>query len=243
MQHAREPLAPINGVLAVSPVDFLPTRTGATGAVAAALGEDLATISLAFGLRFPVVVAGSGLEKESAFPDLLQRIGKEGCLKTIGQVFPINQPATSEQMQAVSQRACGTLDDMIVAQLLDTKKIEDQPADRHLVGMVCRIRLNLMPQVAGMLASVLSTAAQGSGAMLAGCYLFSAGSTAAGGKRAFVGGIFDRLLEVQGDLDWTDARLALDDSNCRLARIMRILSVCMLVGIASLLIRIWWRMA
>ena len=243
VQHAREPLAPINGVLAVIPLDFLLTRTDTIGAVAAALGEDLATISLAFGLRFPVVVAGSGLEKESAFSDLLQRIGKEGCQKTIGQVFPINQPATSEQMQAVSQRACGALDDMILAQLLDAKKLEDQPADRHLVGMVCRIRLNLMPQVAAMLASVLNTAAQGSGAMLAGCYLFSAGSTAAGGKRAFVGGIFDRLLEVQGDLDWTDARLALDDSNCRVARIMRILSVCMLVGIACLLIRIWWRMA
>ena len=116
------PLAPINGVLAVSPVDFLPTRTGATGAVAAALGEDLATISLAFGLRFPVVVAGSGLEKESAFPDLLQRIGKEGCLKTIGQVFPINQPATSEQMQTLRIR-------MILA----TRQFESSRASRASV--------------------------------------------------------------------------------------------------------------
>ncbi|MEI6036504.1 MAG: type VI secretion protein IcmF/TssM N-terminal domain-containing protein [Planctomycetota bacterium] len=243
LQHAREPLAPINGVLAVVPLDFRATRSAATGAVAAAIGEDLATISLAIGLRFPVVVAASGLEMESAFPDLFQRIGKEGREKTIGQVFPINLPATPEQMQAVSQRACGALDDMIVAQLLDTKKIEDQPADRHLVGMVCRIRLYLMPQVTAMLASVLNTAAHGSGAMLAGCYLFSAGSTAAGGKHAFVGGIFDRLLEVQGDLDWTAARLARDDSNCRLVRVMRILDACMLAGIFCLLIVIWWRMA
>ena len=60
---------------------------------------------------------------------------------------------------------------------------------------------------------------------------------------AFIGGIFDRLLDVQGDLDWTDVRLAQDNSSCRVARIMRILDVCMLVSIACLLIVIWWRMA
>lgn len=136
------------------------------------MGEDLATISLAIGLRFPVVIAASGLEMESAFPDLLQRIGKEGYKKTIGQIFPINLPTTPDQMQAVSQRACGVLDDMIVTQLLDTKKLDDQPADRHLVGMVCRIRLNLIPQMTAMLASVLNSASHGGGAMLAGCYLF-----------------------------------------------------------------------
>ena len=243
LQHAREPLAPINGVLAVVPLDFRATRSDATGAVAVAMGEDLATISLAIGLRFPVVIAASGLEMESAFPDLLQRIGKEGYKKTIGQIFPINLPTTPDQMQAVSQRACGVLDDMIVTQLLDTKKLDDQPADRHLVGMVCRIRLNLIPQMTAMLASVLNSASHGGGAMLAGCYLFSIGNTAAGGNRAFIGGIFDRLLDVQGDLDWTDVRLAQDNSSCRVARIMRILDICMLVSIACLLIVIWWRMA
>ena len=56
--------------------------------------------------------------------------------------------------------------------------------------------------------------------------------------RAFVRGVFDRMIAVQADLDWTPARVSTDIWSRRLAGILRILSIPLLLGAIGL---IFWR--
>jgi hypothetical protein len=57
-------------------------------------------------------------------------------------------------------------------------------------------------------------------------------------RRAFVRGMFDRMLAVQAELDWTPAKLATDTWSRRMAGSLQILNIGLVLGFIGL---IFWR--
>jgi hypothetical protein len=57
-------------------------------------------------------------------------------------------------------------------------------------------------------------------------------------RRAFVRGMFDRMLAVQAELDWTPAKVSADVWSRRMAGILKIVNVALVLGIIGIIL---WR--
>jgi hypothetical protein len=73
--------------------------------------------------------------------------------------------------------------------------------------------------------------------MLAGCYVMATDTMA--DRRAFVRGMFDRMLAVQAELDWTPARVSTDAWSRRVAGILKIVNIGLILGFIGL---VFWRL-
>jgi hypothetical protein len=74
--------------------------------------------------------------------------------------------------------------------------------------------------------------------MLAGCYLVALGSKA--DRRLFTRGLLDRVVNLQGELDWTDDCLRRNTWATRIARSLFALVAAMVLAIAAI---VWWKLA
>lgn len=243
--QARIPLAAVNGVVVMLPLQV--NRDGAADAVSLgqAVGEDLATVIRVLGVRAPVTLVAGVLQDDPAIDDLLTRIdaGKRGT--ACGHAFPPGLPPTPEHLHGLAFNATGSLMDMLAELLLDPRRIADQPANRHLLAMLGRLRLHLGTQLARMLPQAFSPelhrGADGHGGdlpLLAGCYVASL--SPAPGRRAFVRGMLESVIQVQGELDWTDESVRADRWAGRVSRILFTASAVMVVAIVTIA---WWSMS
>jgi hypothetical protein len=135
--------------------------------------------------------------------------------------------------------------DMLAELLLDPRRIADQPANRHLLAMLGRLRLHVGTQLARLLPQAFSPelhrGADGHGGglpLLAGCYVVSL--SAASGRRAFVRGMLEAVVQVQGELDWTNDCLSRNGWATRIARGLFAMVAAMVLAIVAI---VWWKLA
>jgi hypothetical protein len=103
---------------------------------------------------------------------------------------------------------------------------------------MARIRLTLIARIKAVLNNALNFTAPGAGStMLAGCYVMATDTMA--DRRAFVRGMFDRMLAVQAELDWTPAKVSSDTWSRRMAGLLRILNVGLVLGFIGLIVWRW----
>jgi hypothetical protein len=243
--QARIPLAAVNGVVVMLPLQV--NRDGDADAVSLgqAVGEDLATVIRVLGVLAPVTLVAGVLQDDPAIDDLLTRLDAGKRDAACGHAFPPGLPPTPEHLHGLAFNATGSLMDMLAELLLDPRRIADQPANRHLLAMLGRLRLHVGTQLARLLPQAFSPelhrGADGHGGglpLLAGCYVVSL--SAASGRRAFVRGMLEAVVQVQGELDWTDESLRAD----RWAgRVSRILFTAVAVMVAAIVTIVWWSMS
>jgi hypothetical protein len=185
------------------------------------------------------------LQDDPAIDDLLGRIdaGKRGM--ACGQAFPVGLQPTVEHLRALSLNATGSLSDHLAELLLDSRRIAEQPANRHLLALLLRLRLHISAQLYEVLKqaflSDLHTPADGGPRalpLLAGCYLASIPGDAR--RRAFVGEVLARVVQLQGELDWTDESLRSEAWARRTSRLLFATVAVMVVAMAAI---IWWKMS
>ncbi|HEV3021227.1 MAG TPA: type VI secretion protein IcmF/TssM N-terminal domain-containing protein, partial [Pirellulales bacterium] len=80
IRRARQPLCPVNGVLALLSFPFLQLGKEAGRQTAEAVRLDLETLLTAFQLRCPVTALVTGMEDESGFRELVRRLGPDRAL-------------------------------------------------------------------------------------------------------------------------------------------------------------------
>ncbi len=123
--------------------------------------------------------------------------------------------------------------------LLDPKSLIHTEKNRRLIGLMCQLRLSVAPLLQGIMQRGLDYAAHsGAAPSLAGCYLLPAVSRSQNIRVA--DGLFARILEVQGDLEWTRENLDRNRRYGRIARALTILDVTMLCCLFGI---IWWRVS
>ena len=245
LRQARVPLASINGVVVLltlqvnSPADTDAARLGE------AVGEDLATITRVLGVRAPVTLVAGVLQDDPAIDDLLPRLDAGKRAAACGQPFPLGLPPTAEHLHALAFNATGSLNDRLAELLLDPRRIAQQPANRHLLAMLGRMRLYVSTQIARVLQQAFSPDLHGGSdgrrgvlPMLAGCYVASISGDA--GRRAFGQGMLDRVVQLQGELDWTDDSLRAEAWAGRMSRLLFGAAAVMVVAMVAI---VWWRLS
>jgi len=239
LRAVREPFAPINGIIVVMPLAIDRAADDDAVVLGQAIGEDLATVTLQLGIRAPVTMVAAGLERDPAMSDLVSRLEPAQRLEVSGTAFPHGIVPGFEHLRASAVNTCGPLADSIEGMLLDPRRIDQQPAHRHLLALLCRVRLNVVEQVLRVLVQAFATEMHGQNMpMLAGCYLVALGSKA--DRRLFTRGLLDRVVNLQGELDWTDDCLRRNTWATRIARSLFALVAAMVLAIAAI---VWWKLA
>jgi hypothetical protein len=237
LQAVREPLAPINGIIALMPLAIDRDADADAVVLGQAVGEDLATLTLELGIRAPVTIVAAGLEQDSAMPDLVSRLEAAQRLEASGTAFPPGIVPGVELLKVAAANAGGPLTDRIAEMLLDPRRIDQQPANRHLLAMLCRVRLHVAEQASRVLEQAFTADLHGHNIpMLAGCYLAALGSKA--DRRLFTRGLLDRVVNLQGELDWTDDCLSRNGWATRIARSLFAMVAAMVLAIAAI---VWWK--
>jgi hypothetical protein len=237
IRSRRSPLAPINGIVSLVPFtpedDSLPAYT----MMGQAICEDVMVVTKAFGLRAPLTVAFTDFDRMDGFPELLKQIPAAERTSAVGQPFPPALAASPAQIANISAVTCGVLSERIAGRLGGAGSANQPVANRKFIALMARIRLTLIDRIKAVLDNALSFTAPGAGpTMLAGCYVMATDTLA--DRRAFVRPMFDRVLAVQAELDWTPAQLSIDAWSRRAAGVLKIVNIGLLLGFVGL---VFWR--
>lgn len=245
LRQARSPMAAVNGVVVLLPLQMNETADAEAASLGQAVGEDLATITRVLGVRAPVTLVAGVLQDDPAIDDLLSLLEAGKRAAACGQPFPPGLPPTPEHLHALALNATGSLNDRLAELLLDSRRIAQQPANRHLLAMLGRLRLHLSTQLARVLQQAFSPNLHGGVdgrrcvlPLLAGCYVASISGTPS--RQAYVRGLLDSVVQMQGELDWTDESLRAEAWAGRVSRILFTAAALMAAAIVGI---VWWRMS
>ena len=171
IRQQRSPLVPINGIVAILPLELSHRVSRTIAELGRALAEDLQRLTYRFGVRAPVTFFGHGLEQEAGLADLLLLLSKKqtptvnpdqtvsqptGREDAKGAPFPIGSQPTEQNLFAMAGHAVGPLADEIGEMLLDPSRLNEQVVSRQLVALVCRLRLNGEAQFFSVLKQVFA---------------------------------------------------------------------------------------
>ncbi|NQW49085.1 MAG: hypothetical protein HQ464_15090 [Planctomycetes bacterium] len=245
LRQARIPWAAINGVVVLLPLQIDREADADAASLGQAVGEDLATITRVLGVRAPVTLVAGVLQDEPAIDELLSRLDAGNRSAACGQPFPPGLPPTPEHLHAVAFNASGLLNDRLAELLLDPRRISKQPANRHLLAMLGRLRLHISTQIDRVLQQAFSPDLHGGVdgrrgvlPLLAGCYVASISGNPS--RRAYVRGLLDRVVQMQGELDWTDESLQAEAWAVRMSRVLFAAAGVMIVTLVAI---VWWRVS
>lgn len=241
LRQERAGLAPLNGVLALLPGDSLMSGGLDPQSVGGALNDDLRTLLAATGVRYPVVTLVLGLEREQGFVELIRRMPAAERANRLGRGFPAGAVASHSDLEALANRACGGVEDLVTGRLFRAADILSSGQNDRLATLLVRLRSTLADGLAKVLRRAL-VAPEGetseSAPFVAGCYLAACGTAA--DSRAFVRGVFDRFIDpqrgCQNDLEWMSRETDSDERAARWARGLWIVSGTVMTAVALLLV-------
>lgn len=240
---ARRPLAPINGLLVVATLPVSRLAESESDAFGQTVGDDLSVIVRSLGVRAPVTFVSATLQDDPAIGELLARLSPVDRAAAAGVAFPPGLPPTPMHLLDLAANVAGPLVDRLVTLVLEPRRMNEQPANRDLVGMLCRLGLIVNQQMARVLSAAFSAESRGaesraSAPLLAGVAVVAASSNS--DRRAFVRGLIDRVVSLQGELEWTPESLVADVWAGRLARVLGAVTVALATTVAGLL---WWKLS
>jgi hypothetical protein len=202
--RAREPVCPVNGIVALVPYEAVQAKPREAEALQRALHGDLETTFASLRLRCPVTVLFTGLERERGFSELVRRVGQQRALtQRFGRGFDLAALATKEELAAFSLHVCGAFEDWIYT-LFREQGALSRPGNTHLFNLLCRVRFNLKNRLTDLLAEGLGfdgDANSESRLLVSGCYFAATGQSP--DRQAFVKSVFDKLEEEQESVEWT----------------------------------------
>jgi hypothetical protein len=214
---ARQPLAPINGVLTLLPYHSV-QRGGREGTeVQRVVQRDIHTLVRTMKVRCPVVALVIGMEEESGFRELMRRLGRDVTTnQRIGKGFQMGNPPIPEQLEAVATHACGLFEGKVY-ELFRQKGSIENPGNRKLYALLCKIRRTVRMPLTNVLANGYGHDPDVGDdeiepLFFSGCYFAASGES--DDRQGFIKAVFDKLPAEQEELQWTEAALQ-DDDNYR----------------------------
>lgn len=249
--RARRPECPINGVLVLVPCAALYNDEDAEK-TAAACRHDLQAAWGVFQLNCPLLALVCDLEKAPGFPEFLEGYlahcrnddeRRKERKRRLGKRFGWGVDVEPRHRSAALEAETGWIGQgMFPIQIYQNLLRTEKPDREHLEEVTRRNSrlyrfMGLMRDGEKRLRRVvvhgLEARADGP-ALLGGCYL-----AATGPEPAFIAGVFQRLLEAQAFVSWTDKALAEDAAYYRMTRYgYGLLAVVVVASVA--LLYYWW---
>jgi hypothetical protein len=236
--RARQPLCPINGVLTLLPLGLLRSTLGARN-LSSAVQDDLDTISERLRLRVPVTTLVTGMEAEPGFAELVRRVGVgQARSHRFGKGFDVWNAPSAENLDAFSLHACGAFEDWVYNLFLEPGAV-DNPGNAALYTLLCTVRSDIRPRLRNVLIHGFSVDAVDRStarppSLFAGCYFAATGGAA--DEQAFVKSVFQKIEDLEEELEWHDDALRDDRRNRHIANVLVFLNGLLLLGIAGLVV-------
>lgn len=241
--RARQPLSPVNGVLALLPYQLIrrsPVDANKLGHVAQ---QDLGVLLKSLQLRCPVAALVVDMEEELGFRKLTARMAERHGREVIftrrfGHGLDFKYPSTQESLREVATLACSQFDTWIYSFFSHHGALQRR-SNRDLYTLVCQVRGGVRERLRNILANGFAPAPEATDPSMrhyfAGCYFAATGSSnEQGGEfpQAFVASVFRKLVESQHELEWTDEALRLEGQWQRLTRLALLFDTLLLAGLA-----------
>lgn len=202
---ARQPYAPINGVVTLLPLNLVLCDNSEGADIKEAVKRDLDTAVRCLRLRCPTFVVVNGWEDDTGFQELIRRLGPRHQMSNrFGKGAEVWDPPTPDRLEAIGQHACGAFEDWIY-HLFRQQDALKKPGNRALYSLLCKIRRYLRPRLLRVLSEGYNCDLDGRELddveLFGGCYFVATGRDA--GRRAFTPKVFDRIVKEQRELEWT----------------------------------------
>ncbi len=238
INDARNPVCPINGVVAMLPLNMILADESGSHSLNA-LRTDMGTLVADLRLRFPVVPFVVGWEDDLGFQELTRRIGQEHARDSrFGKGIGLWTPPTQYTLEAVAEHACRGFETWIY-KFFKQKDALEKTGNKLLYGLMCKVRRFLQPRLEVIL-KAFECAEDKSNIedvpLLAGVYFAAAGSKP--DQQAFSSAVFARLnKELEGEVAWTPAAERADARYRTVAWLGFILSgIC----VATVIVMLFW---
>ena len=237
IRKSRYPFCPINGVMVLVPFKVLSLSEDAVSEVQRAVKFDLTSLRETLALKAPTVALFTGLDQEPGFRELVRRVGSVGAARQrFGQGMDVRCRPTSRELEALSAHACGAFEDWVYTLFREDGALT-RPGNTLLHSLLCTVRSKLKTPITSLLSNGFGSTTEDTDAEMpfAGCYFAATGDSE--DQRAFVRGVFDKLADVQEDLEWTSTATKNSNSSTvsRYAGFACcvILSICLVAMIVS----------
>ena len=208
ISKARGEFCPINGMLMVLPLSWSALPAGAeSDRIVRSAREDLETVYRAFGLAFPATVAITGSERSPGlrqFVDRGMKFNAKFLDSRAGSKFPPGAAVDQSTARWAVDAGLHWFRDWCYS--LFSKSLSDATN-----GQVYRLLCDLQTRrdaLARQLQLVFEDLSGPEAARLCGVYYCAAGRSER--DRAFVQGVFRKLVDGQDDVAWTTRRLETD---------------------------------
>jgi hypothetical protein len=243
LRRARQPLCPLNGILTLLPFSLIQRSSTEAVEVQRAVKEDLATIRRIAKLRCPVTALVVGMESENGFRELIRRVGADRAkVQRFGKGFNVWNPPVGEQIEAVARHACGAFEDWVYTLFREADGF-NQTGNTKLYALLCKIRSDLHSRLTNVLVAAYAHDAQPAAdrepLLFSGCYFAATGET--DDRQAFVKSVFEKLIEQENELAWTDEALAENDRYRRWARVSLGISGVLAACLIGMVVVYWYR--
>jgi hypothetical protein len=234
LRKVRQPVCPANGVLTLLPFSLIQHSDLAASAVRFAVQHDLERLVQGLRLRCPVVALVGQMESEAGFQELVRRVGpSKAKAQRFGKGFNIWNPPLAEQIEAVSTHACGAFEDFTYALFREPGGLL-KVRNKQLYALLCKVRNRLRTRLEDVLVNAYAYDGDQKEdgppekLLFSGCYFAATGDRE--DQQAFVKSVFQKLLEEESELDWTNAAMVEDRRYQRWANMA--LAVASIAGLA-----------
>ncbi|MFM8827188.1 MAG: hypothetical protein ACKOFT_08940, partial [Actinomycetota bacterium] len=146
--------------------------------------------------------------------------------------------ATPEDLAALAVNASGRFTDIIGELVAEPRAVSRPAANRSMLRLMCRMRTAGVDAITSYLQKAVDFVADAAPPLLAGCFVMAPGER---GDAGFFGrGFFERLVAVQGELEWTQSRLDRDRRYRRMSAVFLALIGLLALAIAGI---VAWRLS
>jgi len=240
----RQPLAPINGVLALLPYSIVQTGRKEGTELQRAVKRDCNTLVRKLRLRCPVTALVIGMEEESGFRELVRRLPKDSALnQRYGKGFSVGNPPIPEQLEAVAAHACG-LFEATTYQLFRERGSLGKGGNMKLYALLCKVRRTVRAPLTNVLMNGFGhdpdqkNDQETEPLFFNGCYFAASGE--AEDRQAFVKGVVEIMPRDQEELEWTAAALDDDRRYDRWSQIAMWLDAALLASLVGMVAVYFW---
>lgn len=217
ISEARGEFCPINGMLLVLPLAWAGLPAGADAdRVANTAHLDLETALRSFGLAFPATVAMTGFERTSGLRQFVERgmkLNAKFLDSRAGSKFPLGAGVDANSSKWAIEAGLQWFRDWCYS--LFSQNMADA-SNGPVYRLLCELQTR-REALARQLQHVFDGLSGTDAIRLAGVYYCTAGRSER--DRAFVQGIFRKLVDGQDDVAWTEERLRIDARRRTLAAV------------------------
>jgi hypothetical protein len=212
LAQSRFPFCPHNGLLTLLSFHCIELNREQANELEGAVRSDLDVLRSSTRLRSPVTALIVDLENEPGFSEMVSRVGPQRAYsQRFGRGYSLEKKATAEELAALSQHVAGAFEDWIYMLFREQDALY-RPGNQQLFALLCKIRCRLKGRLTDILADGFGSEDGREGALsrnlFSGCYFSLIGTDS--GQGAFCKGVFDKLIDEQEQVEWTEEADQLD---------------------------------